>query len=89
MVRATSDSEDEAQKNDTDDGDDFEAGQPELKLSKEANAEVVDDEDCYQEDGNKDTRVDGITAHPELDNQGSSSKLIRSDDDILEPVSVE
>lgn len=62
--------------------------QPELKFTKEANAEVVDTDDQYQEDSNPYSGIHPVTGQPELDHQSSGGKLVRRKDDVLQPVTV-
>lgn len=62
--------------------------QPELKFTKEADAEVVDADDQNQEDSNPHSRIHLVTGQPELDHQSSGGKLVRRKDDVLQPVPV-
>lgn len=76
------------QDNDTNDDDDLETGKPELKLAKETDTKVVDAADGDEEDSDPDSRVDPFTGDPELNDQCRSRELVRSNDDVLAPVTI-
>jgi hypothetical protein len=88
MIGAASAGKNERQQDEADDDNDLETRKPELKLAKEADAEVVDADDDNQEDGDPDSGIHLLSRTPVLDNQGSGSELVRRDNDILEPISV-
>lgn len=67
----------------TENDDDLDGGQPELKFTKELDTKVVDEDDGDHGDRNEDTRVELFWVGPVLEDEGESSKLIRSDDNVL------
>ncbi|GKT46287.1 uncharacterized protein ColSpa_06468 [Colletotrichum spaethianum] len=74
VVGTTAKGQDEREEDDANDGDDLEAGKPELKLAEELDAKVVDCDDDDKEDGDEDTRVHSFAVYPELDDEGSGPK---------------
>ena len=88
-IRTTAAGNDETEKNDAEDDDDLEGGEPELELAEELDAaKVVDADDGDEEDCDKDTGVDLIAVDPELDGQSSGGELVGRDDDVLEPITI-
>jgi hypothetical protein len=87
VVRASAESEHEGQNDNANDNNDFECRQPEFELAEEFDAKVVDADNDDPKHCNKYAGVDIITVDPVLYDQSSGSKLIRSYDDVLEPVS--
>ena len=69
LVRTSAAGKDQTKKNQADDDNDFDGGEPEFKFPKESDSEVVDDDDCNQEDGNEDSRIHFRAGNPELDNE--------------------
>lgn len=86
MVRAASEGEDEREEDDAHDGYNLEAGQPELELAEESDAEVIYADYGNQEYRNEHSWVDAVTWYPVLNNKRSGRELVGRDDDILEPV---
>ena len=60
MIWASTEHENQTEDNDAEDGQDFDRGQPKLKLAKEFDTEIIDAYDCNKENCNPDTRVDSI-----------------------------
>ena len=88
-IGTTATGNDETEKNDAEDNDDLERGEPELELAEELDAaKVVDADDGDEEDCDKDTGVDLIAVDPELDGQSSGGELVWRDDDVLEPITI-
>lgn len=86
MIRATTKGNDESKQNKTNDSDDLDGRQPELEFTKELDTDEVDQENNDENDGNPNTRVNFFTRNPVLNNKGTSGKLVRSDDNVLEEV---
>jgi hypothetical protein len=72
----------EGQQDQSEDGDDFEGGQPELDFSEGFDAEVIDDENRNEEDGDKHSGVDAVAINPFLDYQRCRRQLVGCDNDI-------
>lgn len=85
--RATTDSENEREQNDTDDDYHLDRTEPELKLTEELDSEVIDRADQDEEDQNPDSRVDSFRVNPFLNDQGGGSQLVGRRDNVLAPVS--
>ena len=88
VIGSSAEHEHETQDDNADDDDDFERGQPEFEFAKEADAEVIDEDDGDPEDGDEDARVDTVAVDPVLDDEGSSRELVGRDDDVFEPVPI-
>ena len=86
MIRATTASQDQTQDNKTQDYRDFDTAQPELKLSKESNAEVIDQNNRDQGNSNEDPRIHLITCDPVLHDEREGCEIVRRDNNIFEPV---
>lgn len=86
MVRSSTESQDQGEEHDADNGDDLERGEPEFEFTKERNTEVVDDQDGDEEDGDEDSGIDFFAIDPELNDESSSRQLVGGDDDVLDPV---
>ena len=78
--------QDERQQDDPEDHDNFERGEPELKLAKEFHTEVVDRHDEDQENGDPDSWIDLLRWDPIRYNQRPGGHLIRREDDVLKPI---
>jgi len=84
VIWSSSTHENQTQKNQANDDHHFDGRQPELKLAKEFDAEVVDENDRNKEYGDESSGIDPSARNPVLDNQGRSGQVIRSDNDVLE-----
>lgn len=73
----------------TDYNDDLDTAKPKLELSKELDAEVVDEDDGDEEDGDKDAGIDMLVlGDPILDDKCGGSKLVWRDNDVFEKVAL-
>lgn len=88
MIGCTAKGNDQSQDHDTNNDDDLETGQPELKFAEETDTKVVDGNNDDEEHGNPYSRIDFVARKPVLDDQSSSGKLIRCNDDVLKPVTI-
>jgi hypothetical protein len=57
-------------------------------MPQKLNTQVVADDDCYHKNGDESTRVDLLSRDPVLKDKGGSGELIRSDNNIFEPVTM-
>lgn len=85
-VGTTAEGKDQRQEDDTNDSDDLEGGQPELKFSEELDAEEVDDDNQDKKDRYPYTRIDTLSLDPILHYKGTGSELIGRDDDVFQPI---
>lgn len=88
MVRSTAKGNDQCQDHNTNNDDDLETGQPELKFTEEADTKVVDANNNDEEYGDPYSRIDLVARQPVLDDQSSGGKLVGCYDDVFEPVTV-
>jgi hypothetical protein len=86
MVWSSTKSKDQRQQNECTNNHDFNRREPELKFTKVLDSDVVDQDDSDQEDGDENTGIDSLRWTPILNDERGSCQLIRSDDDVLEPV---
>ena len=87
MIGSASQNQHKGKQNHPNDHKDFDTRKPELELSEETNAKVIDAYDRNQEDCDEDARVHCITIYPVLNNEGRGCELVGSYDNIFEPVS--
>ena len=87
IAGSTTNSQDEGQEDDADDGYDLEGAKPELKLAKELDTKVIDSADYDEEDQDPYTRIDSFRGYPFLNDERGSSQLVGSRDDIFAPIS--
>lgn len=88
MVGASTKSKAQRQNNEPANDEDFDRRKPKLEFAEPTNTDVVDHHDSNEEDGDEDTRIDFLRLNPVLYDQGGGGKLIRSNNNVLEPVSL-
>jgi hypothetical protein len=86
MIRTSTKSKDKRQQNESANDHDLDRREPEFEFTKVFDSNVVDQDDNDQEDGNKYARVDSTRRHPVLNDKRGRGQLIRSNNDVFEPV---
>jgi hypothetical protein len=66
VIRSSSQCQNEGQKDDANDDDDLDGGQPEFKFTEKLHAKVVDGNNRYPEDSDEDTGIDSVPVYPKL-----------------------
>lgn len=79
-------SKNQRQEDESTDDHDLERREPEFKLAKVFDSNVVERDNRDQEYSNEDSRIDFLGLHPVLNNQRGGCQLIRSDDNVFKPI---
>ena len=82
MVRSTAEDQDNRKDKKTNDGQNFDRGQPEFDFTEESDPQVIEKNDSNKEDGYEDSRIDLLPWYPILNDKRGGSQLIRCDDDV-------
>ena len=82
MIWSTAQDENERQDQEANDSEHLDRRQPELNFAEEFDAKIINHDDCDQEDGNEDARVDLLSRYPILDDERGGSQLVWRDDDV-------
>lgn len=84
--RSSADGQEERQDDDTNNDNDLDGTEPELKFTEELDTEVVDATDEEEKDQNEDSGIDLRRRNPFLNNQSSGSQLVGRRNDVLAPI---